>query len=62
MAGSVDTIKKYAEALVVASNENGLEVNVDKTKNMVMSRNQNAGRCHSIKTDNISLERVEEFK
>jgi len=25
-------------------------------------RNQNAGRCHSIKTDNISLEMVEEFK
>ena len=29
---------------------------------MVMSRDQNAGRSHSIKTDNISFERVEEFK
>jgi len=26
------------------------------------SRNQNAERCHSMKTDNISLERVEESK
>jgi hypothetical protein len=29
---------------------------------MVMSRNQNAGRSHSIKIDNSSFERVEEFK
>jgi len=27
-----------------------------------MSRDQNAGRRHSIKTDNSSFERVEEFK
>jgi len=29
---------------------------------MLMSRDQNAGRSHSIKTDNSSFERVEEFK
>jgi len=29
---------------------------------MVMSRDQNAGRSHSIKMDNSSFERVEEFK
>jgi hypothetical protein len=29
---------------------------------MVMSRDQNAGRSHSIKTDNSSFERVEKFK
>ena len=29
---------------------------------MVMSRDQNAGRRHSIKNDNISFQRVEEFK
>jgi len=27
-----------------------------------MSRDQNVGRSHSIKTDNSSFERVEEFK
>jgi hypothetical protein len=39
-----------------------LEGNADKTKYMVMSRDQNAGRNHSIKTDNSSFERVEDFK
>jgi hypothetical protein len=29
---------------------------------MVMSRDQTAGRSHSMKTDNSSTERVEEFK
>jgi len=37
-------------------------VNADKTKYMVMSGDQNAGRSHNIKTDNRSFERVEEFK
>jgi len=48
--------------LVVASKQIGLEVNADKTKYMVMSRDQNAERSHSMKTDNSSFERVEEFK
>jgi len=29
---------------------------------MIMSRDQNAGRSHSIKIDNSSIERVEQFK
>ena len=29
---------------------------------MIMSRDQNAQRSHSMKTDNSSIERVEEFK
>ena len=39
-----------------------LEVDADKTKYMVMSREQNAGRSHSVRTDNSSFERMEEFK
>ena len=31
-------------------------------KYMIMSRDQNAGRSHSMKIDNSSIERVEEFK
>ena len=46
----------------MASKETGLEVNTDKTKYMVMSRDQNAGQSHSVKYDNSSLERVEKFK
>jgi len=49
---NVHTIKKNNEALVIANKEIGLEVNADKTKYMVMSRDQNAGRSHDIKTDN----------
>jgi len=59
---SVHTVKENAEALVVATKEIGLEVNGDKTKYMVMSRDRNAGRGHSVKIDNSSIERVEEFK
>ena len=32
--------------------ELGLEVSADETKYMVMSRDQNAGRNHSVRTDN----------
>jgi hypothetical protein len=59
---SVHAVKENAEALVVAAKEIGLEVNADKTKYMVMSRDRNAGRDDSVKIDNSSIERVEEFK
>ena len=39
-----------------------MEVSADKTKYMVMSRDQNAGRIHSVRIDNSTFERVEEFK
>jgi hypothetical protein len=57
-----NTIKKNTEALVVGSKESSLEVNADKTKYMVMSRDKNAGRSHNTMIDNSSIERVEEFK
>jgi len=62
LRGSVDTVKKNAEALVAATKEIGLEVNAHKTKCMTVSRDQNTGRIHSMKIDNSSIERVEEFK
>ena len=45
----------------MVSTEIGLEVNADKIKYMVISRDQNAGRIHSIKADNSSFARAEEF-
>jgi len=48
--------------LILASKGIGLEVNADKIKYMVMSRDQNAGRSQNIKTGSSSLERVVEFK
>jgi hypothetical protein len=48
--------------LVVVKKETGQEVNVDKTKYMVMSGVQNVGGSHNRKFDNSSFERVKEFK
>jgi len=62
LGGSVHTTETNVENLVVASKETGLEVNADKTKYMVMSRDQDAGRSHRVKTDNSSFKRMEEFK
>jgi hypothetical protein len=44
LGGSVSAIEKNKEALVIDSKGTGLEVNAVKTKYMVMSRDQNAGR------------------
>ena len=51
LGGSVHSVKKNTEALVVASKEIGLEGSVGETKHMVVSQDQNAGRSRSIKTD-----------
>ena len=59
LGGSVDTVKKNAEAFVAATKEIGLEVNAHKTNYMTVSRDQNAGRIHSVRIDNSSIERVE---
>ena len=47
---SVQTIKKNTAALIVASREIGLEVNVDKTKQKAMSRDQYAEGIRNIMT------------
>ena len=62
LTGSVHTIKKNAEAFVVASKEAGIEVNADKTKYMFMSRDQIAGRSHDMEINNCFFEMVEGFK
>ena len=50
------------EDIVVRSNEIRLEVNADKTKYMVMFRDQNAGQSHNMKIHNRSFEIVKDFK
>jgi hypothetical protein len=59
---SIHGIKKNAEDLVIASKETGLEVNAEKTKYMIMSRNQNAGQNPNIKRDNKSFGSVTELE
>jgi len=62
LGGSVHTVKEITEALVVTCKHTGLELNADKTKYIVTSRDQNAGRSQNMKTDNTSCEKVEHFK
>jgi len=62
LGGSIHTVKKNIEALMVVSKETGQEVNAGRTNYVVMSQDQNAGRSHKTKIDNNSFERVEEFK
>jgi len=62
LGGSVHTVEKNTETVVVAGKENGLEVNVDKTKYMVITREQNAARSHNIKIDSSSFAGVKVFK
>jgi hypothetical protein len=62
LGASVRKIEKNTASLVGASKETALEVKADKTKYMVMYRDQNARRSHSMKIDNSSFERVEGFK
>ena len=59
LGGGIHTLKENAEA---ATREIGLEVSADKTKYMVMTRDQNAGHNHSVRIDNSNFERVEKFK
>ena len=59
---NIKFIEKNTETLVVDCVESGLEVIAVKTKYMFLSRDQNAGRFHSVRIDNSTFERVEEFK
>ena len=58
---SVYTVKN-TEVLLASSKEISPEVNADKTKYMVLSRDQNARRSHDTKIDNSSFVIVEEFE
>jgi len=47
---------------LLLTREIGLQVSADKTKYMVKSRDQNAGRIHSVRIGNCTFEKVEVFK
>jgi hypothetical protein len=48
--------------LIDASKEIGIKVNAEKAKYMLISRHQNAGQNHNIKTANRSFENVAQLK
>jgi sorting nexin-29 len=62
LGDNMHTIHKNIETLIDASKEVGLEVNIEKTKYMLVSRDQNAGQNRDIKIANRSSENVSQFK
>ncbi|KAJ4449974.1 hypothetical protein ANN_01381 [Periplaneta americana] len=56
------TIRENTEILLEANKAIGLVVNPEKTKYMIMSRDQNIVRNGNIKIGNLSFEEVEKFK
>jgi len=62
LGGSIHILKENIETLVAAIRETGLEVNADKPKYMIMSRDRIAGRIHSVRFDSSTFERVDEFQ
>ncbi|KAJ4446034.1 hypothetical protein ANN_12720 [Periplaneta americana] len=59
---NAETIRENTEILLEASKEIDLEVNPEKTKYMIMSRDENIIRNGNIKFGNLSFEEVEKFK
>ncbi|KAJ4446015.1 hypothetical protein ANN_12701 [Periplaneta americana] len=59
---NTQTIRENTEILLEASKAIGLEVNPEKTKYMIMSRDQNIVRNGNIKIGDLSFEEVEKFK
>ncbi|KAJ4440066.1 hypothetical protein ANN_08197 [Periplaneta americana] len=59
---NTQTIRENTEILLQASKAIGLEVNPEKTKYMIMSRDQNIVRNGNIKIGDLSFEEVEKFK
>jgi hypothetical protein len=62
LGDNIDTISKSIQTLFDASKEVGLEVNTEKTKYMMVSRDQNADQNWDIKIGNRSFENVSQFK
>ncbi|KAJ4432088.1 hypothetical protein ANN_20702 [Periplaneta americana] len=56
------TIRENTGILLEASKDIGLEVNPEKTKYMIMSRDESIVRNGNIKIGNLSFEEVEKFK
>jgi hypothetical protein len=61
LGDNIYTIKKNTETLIDASKKNAsLEINVEKTKYMLLSRHQNAG--HNQDIEGGKLENLSHFK
>jgi hypothetical protein len=62
LGDNIDTIEKNTGTLIDASKEVGLEINVEKTKYMLLSHHQIVGQNRDVKIANSSFENVSQFK
>jgi hypothetical protein len=58
----IDSIKKNTETVIDAIKEVGLEINIERTKYMLLSCQQNVGENQDIRIANRSSENVSQFK
>jgi hypothetical protein len=61
LGDNIDTINK-SQTLIDASKEVGLEINIEKTKYILLSRQQNVGLNRDMKIANRSFENVSQLK
>jgi hypothetical protein len=62
LGDNIYTINKNTESLIDVSKEIGLEVNMEKTKYLLVSRYQNGDQIRDIKVGNKSFENVSHFE
>jgi hypothetical protein len=62
LGDNLDTIKKNTETLIDASKEVGLEINVEKTKYMLLAHQQNVGQNQDIKVTTRLFENMSQFR
>jgi hypothetical protein len=62
LADNIDTIKEDTQTLTDFSKKVCLEINVEKTKYMLLSRHQKVGKIRDIKIANRLFENVSQFR
>jgi sorting nexin-29 len=62
LGDNIDTIEKNTKTLIDASKEVGLEINVEKTEYLLLSRHKNARQNRDMKIANKSFENVSQFR
>jgi hypothetical protein len=62
LGNNIETRRRNTETLIDASKEIGLEVNIEKTKYMLVSRDQNGGQNHDINIAHRSSENMSQLR